>query len=168
MWYSIHIYVQRNDEVADTSEEQSFDELGSGEIDEGLDDAESSRTIWFVSEDGSCPCQYKTATGIACRHTIAVSTLLYKQRLLADPSGILGGAAIPYWLVTSKLAIAAFPKPQHTAAHVVIITCHFIIDLCIYTTTVLSICNNLIIICSLFSFSQKWTLRVRLPSFVAT
>ena len=67
--------VQRNEEVADTSEELSFEELGSGEIDEGLDDADSSRTIWFVSNYGSCPCQYKTATGIP--HTSYALYTLY-------------------------------------------------------------------------------------------
>lgn len=126
--------VQRNEEVPDTSEDLSFEELGSGEIDDGLDDTDNSRTIWFVSTDGSCPCQYKTATGIACRHTIAVSTLLYKQRLLPDPSGILGGVAIPYWHATTKLATGTLPKPQHTATHVVNISFYYFI----YTTIKLS------------------------------
>ena len=47
-----------------------------------------------------------------------MSSLLYRQRAIHDPSGILGGVAIPYWLGTTQLATAALPKPQHTATHV--------------------------------------------------
>ena len=141
--------VQRNEDVNDSADEISFEELGSINIDDGLDDADSSRTIWLVSNDGSCPCQHKTATGVACRHTIAVSILLYKQRLMTDPSGILGGVALPYWLAHTKVATAALLKPQPTASHVVSTTRGFSFYLSIYTT-LSSACITLFNIYSLY------------------
>ena len=117
--------VQRNQAVgdmiegdtmnADVTEDDLYESLGDIDIDEGLD-VESSMTKWFVSCNGDCNCQYKLSMGISCRHVIAVSTLLYKQKLLSHPSGILGGPAISYWLASKQAIVVPKPAPRFVVA----------------------------------------------------
>ncbi len=121
--------VQRNEQVVESLVDARFEHLGNNDIDEGLDDSESSATNWFVSSTGQCHCQYMTSMGITCRHTIAVSTLLFKQGLTSDRSGILGGVAIPYWFATSAVATSNFQKPQSVVASSVSIACQIIVIL---------------------------------------